>query len=92
MNASETKAPEQGLAKTDTKTPAVITTPDEYRQSLTRWQAAHYHVLSPAITFSGLPPQHGMVAAMVQSLDEADPAEVEAYTREALSVLALDNA
>lgn len=69
-------AAEQGLAKAEAQTPAVITTPAEYRQSVSRWQSNHYHVLSPATTFSGLPPSYGMVAAMVQLNPHPDAGDV----------------
>jgi hypothetical protein len=59
------------------RTPAVITTPKEYVSSLRKWHQHQYHVLSPAMTFSGLPPQYGMVAAMVQI--DPDPEAGEVY-------------
>lgn len=66
---------EQALARANA-TPPVITTPDEYRASLSRWQSASFHVLSPAVNFSGLPPSYGMVAALVQINPNPDAGDV----------------
>lgn len=58
------------------RTPAVITTPDEYQTAMSKWGKHDYHVLTPAVTFSGLPPQHGMVAALVQINPNPDAGDV----------------
>jgi hypothetical protein len=62
-----------GLEKAASRTPAIITTPDEYRGALLRWQEQHYNVLSPFTNLSGLAAQHGLITSLVQiSVDKAD--------------------
>lgn len=53
------------LATRAQQTPAVITTPSEYRDAMTRW-AGHYNILTAFTNLSGLAPQHGIVASVVQ--------------------------
>jgi hypothetical protein len=62
---------EQALEKAATRTPAAITTPDEYRQALLRWQNEHFHVLTPFTNISGLAPAHAIYSSQVSiSLDK----------------------
>lgn len=65
------------LVKASDRTPSVITTPDEYRQAVKRWQDANYHVLTPIANFNGLAAQHGIIAAVVQV--NPDPTSGEVY-------------
>ena len=63
------------LAKTD-PTPPVITTAEEYRRSVNRW-AGKFHLLTPIVAFSGIAPQHGLMAAQV--VIDHDPEHGEVY-------------
>lgn len=60
------------LATRADRTPAVITTPDEYSAALKRWEG-HFHVLSPFTDISGLAPQHGIIVSTVRI--NPDPAK-----------------
>ena len=64
------------LAKAD-PTPPVITTAEEYKRSVARWEGK-YHVLTPAVAFSGIAQQHGLIAAKV--LIDHDPDHGEVYS------------
>src|SRR5262249_13579315 len=57
---------EQGLEKTSARTPAVITTPDEFFAARQRWQEQHYNVLTPFTNISGLAAQHGIITSVIQ--------------------------
>lgn len=57
---------EQALEKVAPQTPAVITTPDEFRGALLRWQEKKFHVLTPFSNISGLAPAHGIFSSLVQ--------------------------
>lgn len=67
-----------GLEKAAPKTPAVITTPEEYRGAVLRWQEQHFNVLTPFANISGLMPSHGIFSSAIQiSLDASTQ---ETYT------------
>ncbi len=73
--------PRQDMARTGevvTPQPTVITTPAEYQQSLSRWNAERYNVLTPFTNVSGLAAQHGIIASKVQI--NPDPAAGDVYT------------
>jgi len=53
------------LQKTD-RTPPVITTADEYRASVGRWEQQRFHILTPFSNISGLAPSHGILTSVVQ--------------------------
>lgn len=53
------------LAKAD-RTPPVITTAEEFRASLERWQGRQFNVLTPFSNISGLAPSHGILTSIVQ--------------------------
>jgi hypothetical protein len=54
------------------RTPAVITTPEEYRGALLRWQQNNFNVLTPFVNISGLAPSHGIVSSLIQvNVDKA---------------------
>lgn len=57
---------ETALEKPADRTPAVITTPEEYRGALLRWQEKHYNVLTPFSHISGLAPSHGIITSLIQ--------------------------
>lgn len=57
---------EQGLEKAAPKTPAIISTPEEYRGALLRWQESHFNILTPFTNISALAPQHGILTSLVQ--------------------------
>lgn len=57
---------EQSLERAAVKTPAIITTPEEYRGALLRWQEQHLNILTPFANFSGLMPSHGLISSLVQ--------------------------
>lgn len=60
------------LEKAADRTPPIITTADEYRSAVLRWQSQHYNVLTPFTNISGLAQQHGLIASVVQiSTDRA---------------------
>jgi hypothetical protein len=61
--------------KTDDRTPAVITTPAEYTQSLERWQQ-HYNILTPFTNVSGIAPSFGIIATIVKINPEKAAGEV----------------
>jgi len=56
---------EIGLDKISTKTPSVITTPEEYTTALRRWEQ-HYNVLTPFSNVSGIAPSFGIIATVVK--------------------------
>ncbi len=57
---------QSSTAITRASAPDVIRTPDQYAQSVQRWQREHAHVLSPVAQFTaGLPAHLGLVAAHV---------------------------
>jgi hypothetical protein len=55
-----------GLEKAAPKTPAVITTPEEYRGALLRWQEHQFNILTPFTNISGLAAQHGIITSLIQ--------------------------
>lgn len=67
----------QQLEKAAPKTPTVITTSDEYRGALLRWQERHFHVLTPFSQMSGIAPQHGLISTVVEL--NADPQGGDVY-------------
>lgn len=62
MATTTEQAPATGLQR---RASAEITTPAEYEQSLRTWQAEHAHILTPAVSFSDLPPQSALVASKI---------------------------
>lgn len=64
------------LEKAADRTPAVITTPEQYRGALLRWQSQGYNVLTPFTNISGLAAQHGLIAAVVTIKTDRDAGEV----------------
>ena len=64
MESQQTQST-QALAKSEEKTPAVITTPAEYADAMKRWEG-NYNVLTPFTMISGLAPQHGIQVTRVQ--------------------------
>jgi hypothetical protein len=59
------------LEKPATKTPEVITRPDEFRGALLRWQEQRFNVLTPFTNISGLAPAHAIYSsALVISVEE----------------------
>lgn len=54
------------LEKAAERTPAVITTPEEFRTSLQRWQQERFNILTPFARISGLAQQHGIVTSVIQ--------------------------
>lgn len=68
--------PSQAIARPN-QTPSIIRTPEDYRASVQRWSAEHFHVLSPVANFSGMPDHFGLVAALVTINN--DPAGGEVY-------------
>lgn len=69
----------QALARTGTGTDTgVITTPDQFRSSLAKWQQQRFHILTPSTNFSGgLPEGWGLVASQVEV--NPDPTVGEVY-------------
>lgn len=55
----------------------LITTAEQYRVALDRWQAEHYHVLTPAWRISAVPPGYGVVATLVAI--DPDPTHGDVY-------------
>lgn len=53
------------------KTPDVITTREEFSESLAFWREQQFHVLSPFTNVSGLAQQHGIIASLVKI--DSDP-------------------
>lgn len=53
------------LEKPAAKTPDVITTPDEFRGALLRWQEKHFNVLTPFTNISGLAPAHAIYSSAI---------------------------
>ena len=47
-------------------TTSEITTPAQYESHLRIWQSEHAHILSPAVSFSDLPPQSALVASKIK--------------------------
>jgi len=68
---------QQGLERASSRTPAVITTPEEYRGALLRWHEQHYNVLTPFSNVGGIAPHFGIIASVVKL--KADPADGEVY-------------
>lgn len=66
---------ETGLEKASPKTPAVITTPEQYRDALQRW-AQHYNVLTPFTSVSGIAPSFGLIASVVKLSPDKSAGEV----------------
>lgn len=54
------------LEKAAERTPAVITTPEEFRSSLLKWQQDRFNVLTPFSRISGLAQQHGIVTSVIE--------------------------
>jgi hypothetical protein len=71
MNTEQT-----GLEKAAPKTPAVITTPEEYRGALLRWQEQHFNVLTPFANISGMAAAHGIITSLVQVNGDKEAGEV----------------
>jgi hypothetical protein len=63
--------------KNDDRGPAVITTPDQYRDALERWQQ-HYNILTPFTNVSGIAPSFGIIASVIKI--NPDPAAGEVYS------------
>jgi len=57
--------------------PDVITTPAEFKRSLSVWQSEHYHVLTPQADFGSLPPQWTIVPSIVKL--DPDPNAGDVY-------------
>lgn len=57
---------EHALEKASERTPAVITSPEEFRGALLRWQQQHFNVLTPFANISGLAPSHGLLTTLIQ--------------------------
>lgn len=53
------------LEKATARTPAIITTPQEYRDALTRW-AGNFNILTPFTNISGLAVQHGIIVSQIK--------------------------
>jgi hypothetical protein len=53
------------LEKPVDRTPAVITTPDEYTAAMKRWEG-RFNVLTPFTSISGLAAQHGIIVSQVK--------------------------
>jgi hypothetical protein len=72
------ETPAAALTKPDKveRTPPVITTPEQYVDSLKRWRERNFHVLTPVANFSGLAPQHGVIAAVVQLNPDPEAGDV----------------
>lgn len=73
----DTATPNQALEKPVARTPAVITTPEEFRGSLSKWQNERYNVLSPFTNMAGLAPSFGLMATVVKL--DPNPAAGEVY-------------
>lgn len=71
-------ADDTGLEKPAPKTPPIITTPDEYRGALLRWQEQHFNVLTPFTNISGMAPQHGIITSLIQVNPDKTVGEVYA--------------
>jgi hypothetical protein len=54
-----------GLEKAAPKTAGVITTAEQYRDALTKWQSV-YNVLTPFTNVSGIQPSFGIIASVVK--------------------------
>lgn len=75
--STDSSSTNQALEKADSKTPAVITTPEQYRSAMQRWQE-HYNVLTPFTNVSGIAPSFGIIASVVKI--ETDPVKGEVYS------------
>lgn len=56
-------------------TPPVITTAEQYYAAVNRWRG-HCHLLTPFAKFTGLAPQHGLIAVQVYVDHDPDHGEV----------------
>lgn len=65
-----------GELTTIDRTPPVITTADEYRQSLSRWQGKQFHILTPFSSISGLAASHGILTSVVQLNPEREAKDI----------------
>ncbi len=65
MNAEPTTQQTEALEKASAKTPAVITTPGQYRDALARWSIS-YNILTPFTDVSGIAPSFGLIASVVK--------------------------
>lgn len=63
------------LATADTRTPAVIRTPDEFTTALQRW-GDRFHILTPFTTMSGIAASHGLVVSQVRLNPAKDGGDV----------------
>lgn len=72
MPTTTDQKPETGLQKL-TVSGGAITTPADYERSVALWQQEHAHVLSPAVSFSGLPAQHVLMASLVKLSPDPSP-------------------
>lgn len=66
MSTATKERPVTETTQIATRTPEVIRTPDEYRESLRRWRQQDYNMLTPFTNISGLAEQHGIIASVVQ--------------------------
>ncbi|HKA57902.1 MAG TPA: hypothetical protein VKD28_04750, partial [Gemmatimonadales bacterium] len=64
------------LEKAADRTPPIITTAEEYRSAVSRWQAKALNVLTPFVNISGLAPQHGLIASVIQLSPNAADGDV----------------
>lgn len=67
---------ETSLERAALRTPAVITTSEEYRGALLRWQEQRFNVLTPFTNISGMAAQHGIIASLVQVSTDRTAGEV----------------
>lgn len=64
--------PTQELTTAADRTPAVITTPDQYTAAMKRWEG-RYNVLTPFTAISGLAASHGIIVSQIKI--NSDPAQ-----------------
>lgn len=67
---------ENSLEKPAERTPAIITTPEEYRGAYLRWQQQQLNILTPFTNVSGLAQQHGILASTVLIKTDRESGEV----------------
>lgn len=73
---SKMSTEQTGLEKAATRTPAVITTPEQYRSALLKWQQDHYNILTPFTHISGLAASHGIITSLVTLSPNKDDGDV----------------
>ena len=71
-------AADTGLEKAAERTPAIITTPEQYRGALLHWQESHFNVLTPFTNISGMAPQHGIITSLILVNPDKEVGEVYA--------------